>query len=243
MLRSYPDIQGIRLDQSLQQRYHLIQKRVENCSAKHLSSKKKVVILGASKQQSVEAIRQLYDLGITHFGENYVQDALPKIHSTADTKITWHYIGSVQANKTKLIATHFDWVQSVDRLRIADRLDQARSQLQDNEPLNVCIEVNVNNEPSKSGIPITEVHDFVKSLKQFKSLRPRGLMAIPGASSDVQETRQTFRRLYELFATCRTPENPQWDTLSMGMSADYHIAITEGATMVRLGTALFGPRK
>lgn len=231
------------MDLSLQQRYHLIQQRVENCSAKHLSSRKKVVILGASKQQSVEAIRQLNDLGITHFGENYVQDALPKIYSTADTKITWHYIGSVQANKTKLIASHFDWVQSVDRLRIADRLDQARSQLQDKQPLNVCIEVNVDNEPSKSGIPITEVHDFVKSLKQFKSLQPRGLMAIPNASSDIQETRQAFRHLYELFATCRTPENPQWDTLSIGMSADYHIAITEGATMVRLGTALFGPRK
>lgn len=230
------------MDQSLQQRYHLIKQRVESCSTKHLFTEKKVVILGASKQHSVEAIRQLYELGITHFGENFVQDALPKISCTADTKITWHYIGKVQSNKTRLIATHFDWVQSVDRLRIADRLNQTRSLLQDKEPLNVCIEVNVDNEPSKSGLQSTEVHNFVKSLEQFKSLQPRGLMAIPNASSDVQETRQAFRRLYELFVSCRTPENPQWDTLSMGMSADYHIAITEGATMIRLGTALFGPR-
>jgi len=231
------------LDQSLQQRYQLIQQRVESCSAKHLSTMKKVVILGASKQQSVDAIRQLYELGITNFGENYVQDALPKISGTADTKIKWHYIGKVQSNKTRLIATHFDWVQSVDRLRIAERLNQARSLLQDKEPLNVCIEVNVDNEPSKSGIQTTEVHNFVKSLKQFKSLQLRGLMAIPNASSDVKGIRQAFRRLYELFVTCRTLDSPQWDTLSMGMSADYHIAITEGATMIRLGTALFGPRK
>ena len=230
------------MERVLQQRCADVREHIGSSLAKLNLPSSKVVILGASKQQSIESIVQLYQLGITHFGENFVQEAMPKITSTTETKITWHFIGKVQSNKTRLIATHFNWVQSIDRLNIAKRLDQARALQKIREPLNICIEVNVDNEPSKSGIPMEQVEAFMKSLQPFKHLQLRGLMAVPKVTSDPERMRVSFQKMKNLFERYRNPQNPRWDTLSMGMSADYPIAIEEGATMIRLGTVLFGAR-
>lgn len=195
-----------------------------------------VGLLAVSKTQSAEAIREANAAGLVHFGENYLQEALEKQASLADLALTWHFIGPIQSNKTKAIAAHFDWVHSVDRLKIAQRLSEQRpAQL---PPLNVCLQVNVSGEASKSGCAPDEVEALANAVAALPGLRLRGLMAIPEPSNDPAEQHAALARLSLL----QQQLDLELDTLSMGMSQDLEAAIAEGATWVRIGTALFGAR-
>src|SRR5690554_2826164 len=195
-----------------------------------------VGLLAVSKTQSAEAIREANAAGLVHFGENYLQEALEKQASLADLALTWHFIGPIQSNKTKAIAAHFDWVHSVDRLKIAQRLAEQRPE--ELPPLNICLQVNVSGEASKSGCAPEELPALAEAAAQLPRLKLRGLMAIPEPTDDVAAQRAAFARLRELQAGLPY----ELDTLSMGMSHDLESAIVEGATWVRIGTAVFGAR-
>ena len=198
-----------------------------------------VCLLVVSKTRSAEEIAAAADAGVRHFGENYLQEALPKLRSLAGRDITWHFIGAVQSNKTRDIARNFHWVHTLDRKRIAERLNSSRAGL---TPLDVCIEVNIDDEPQKSGIAPNAVGEFIDTIRRLEHLRLRGLMAIPAPEEDMQSMRDSFSLTAELFDRHRALGGPHWDTLSMGMSGDFGLAIEEGATCVRIGTAIFGPR-
>ncbi len=195
-----------------------------------------VLLLAVSKTQPAEAIREASEAGLRHFGENYLQEALEKQAKLADLPLVWHFIGPIQSNKTKLIAEHFDWVHSVDRLKIAQRLSDQRPEHL--APLNLCLQVNVSGEASKSGCEPQDVHELAQAISALPRLRLRGLMAIPEPTDDPAEQRAAFARLRKLQTELRL----NLDTLSMGMSQDLEAAIAEGATWVRIGTALFGAR-
>jgi pyridoxal phosphate enzyme (YggS family) len=195
-----------------------------------------VRLLAVSKTQPADAIRRASDAGQRDFGENYLQEALEKQADLSDLSLTWHFIGPIQSNKTKAIAEHFDWVHSVDRLKVAQRLsDQRPDSL---PPLNVCLQVNVSGEASKSGCEPQDVLKLAHAIAALPRLRLRGLMAIPEPTTDPIEQRAAFARLRKLQGELDLP----LDTLSMGMSQDLEAAIAEGATWVRVGTALFGAR-
>lgn len=195
-----------------------------------------VHLLAVSKTQPAEAIRQTCQAGLHDFGENYLQEALEKQADLADLPLTWHFIGPIQSNKTKAIAEHFDWVHSVDRLKIAQRLSDQRPESL--PPLNICLQVNVSGEASKSGCEPQDVPQLAQAIAALPRLRLRGLMAIPEPTDDPTEQRAAFARLRHLQAELQM----DLDTLSMGMSQDLEAAIAEGATWVRIGTALFGAR-
>ena len=195
-----------------------------------------VGLLAVSKTQPAAAIRDAFASGLRDFGENYLQEALDKQAELDDLPLTWHFIGPIQSNKTKAIAEHFDWVHSVDRLKIAQRLSDQRSA--ELPPLNICLQVNVSGEASKSGCAPQEVQQLARAITALPRLRLRGLMCIPAPSEDPAEQRAAFARLRQL----RDELALDLDTLSMGMSQDLEAAIAEGATWVRIGTALFGAR-
>jgi pyridoxal phosphate enzyme (YggS family) len=195
-----------------------------------------VGLLAVSKTQPAAAIRQAHAHGLADFGENYVQEALAKQAELNDLPLTWHFIGPIQSNKTRAIAEHFDWVHSVDRLKIAQRLAEQRPAHL--PPLNICLQVNVSGEASKSGCTPEDLPALAAAVAQLPQLRLRGLMAIPEPSDDPAEQHAAFARLRELQGALPF----QLDTLSMGMSHDLEAAIAEGATWVRVGTALFGAR-
>ncbi|MBE7374987.1 YggS family pyridoxal phosphate-dependent enzyme [Pseudomonas lopnurensis] len=195
-----------------------------------------VGLLAVSKTQPAAAIREAFAAGLRDFGENYLQEALDKQAELADLALTWHFIGPIQSNKTKPIAEHFAWVHSVDRLKIAQRLsDQRPAEL---PPLNVCLQVNVSGEASKSGCAPEALKPLAQAIAALPRLRLRGLMCIPAPSDDPAEQHAAFARLRAL----RDELGLDLDTLSMGMSQDLEAAIAEGATWVRIGTALFGAR-
>lgn len=195
-----------------------------------------VQLLAVSKTQPADAIRQASAAGQRDFGENYLQEALEKQTDLRDLPLIWHFIGPIQSNKTKLIAEHFDWVHSVDRLKIAQRLsDQRPPEL---APINVCLQVNVSGEASKSGCDPQDVPELARAIAALPRLHLRGLMAIPEPTDDPAEQRAAFARLRQLQSELEL----ELDTLSMGMSQDLEAAIAEGATWVRIGTALFGAR-
>ena len=198
-----------------------------------------VQLLAVSKTKPAAAVREAYAAGIRDFGENYLQEALGKQLELADLPLIWHFIGPIQSNKTRAIAEHFDWVHSVDRLKIAQRLSEQRPA--DLPPLNICIQVNVSGEASKSGIPPAEAVDLASTVAELPGLRLRGIMGIPEPTLDVHVRRARFRQLRECYEACRDTGLPL-DTLSMGMSADLEDAIAEGSTLVRVGTAIFGAR-
>lgn len=197
-----------------------------------------VQLLAVSKTHSANTIAKAYFLGQRHFGENYLQEALSKQRQLSAFAICWHFIGPIQSNKTKAIAQHFHWVHSVDRLKIAQRLSEQRPAQM--PPLNICLQVNVSDEDSKSGIALTELAELVNQIKQLPNLRLRGVMAIPAPQSDYVLQCQPYRTLYQAVQALNLPE---LDTFSFGMSGDLAAAIAEGATLVRVGTALFGSRK
>ncbi|WP_312910311.1 YggS family pyridoxal phosphate-dependent enzyme [Stutzerimonas nitrititolerans] len=195
-----------------------------------------VGLLAVSKTQPAEAIREANGAGLSDFGENYLQEALEKQARLADLALTWHFIGPIQSNKTRAIAEHFDWVHSVDRLKIAQRLSEQRPT--ELPPLNVCLQVNVSGEASKSGCAPQDVAELARAIATLPNLRLRGLMAIPEPTDDRAEQHAAFARLRQLQQALAL----ELDTLSMGMSQDLEAAIAEGATWVRIGTALFGAR-
>lgn len=197
-----------------------------------------VGLLAVSKTQPAEAIRAAALAGIQHFGENYLQEALDKQAQLTDLRLCWHFIGPIQSNKTKAIAGHFDWVHSVDRLKIAQRLSEQRPAHL--PPLNLCLQVNLSAEDSKSGCAPDEVAALAQAVAALPNIRLRGLMTIPAPTDDPLEQRVAFAKLRTLFEPLAA--SLALDTLSMGMSQDLEAAVAEGATWVRIGTALFGAR-
>jgi hypothetical protein len=198
-----------------------------------------VHLLAVSKTFPAEAVREAYQAGQTAFGENYLQEALDKIGALRDLPLEWHFIGPIQSNKTRAIAEHFDWVHGVDRLKVAERLSAQRpGSLSD---LNICLQVNVSSEASKSGVAPQEVLQLASEVVRLPRLKLRGLMAIPAPVDDPLLQRAPFVQMRELLTTLNA-QGMQMDTLSMGMSHDFAVAIQEGATIVRVGTAIFGAR-
>jgi len=211
------------------------------CAATRQSSS--VSLLAVSKACSAQAVLEAAAAGQRAFGENYEQEAVAKIKAIRaaqpDLALEWHFIGPIQSNKTRSIAEHFDWVHSIDREKIARRLSEQRpAQL---PPLNVCLQVNISHEDSKSGVPLEQVSALAHTVASMPHIRLRGLMAIPEAESDPKKQHHAFRQLRQLFDQLRA-EGLEIDTLSMGMTADMEAAIAEGATIVRVGTAIFGQR-
>lgn len=199
-----------------------------------------VVLLAVSKHQPLEKIKTVYHLGQRAFAENYLQEGVAKIQALQLDGMQWHFIGKIQSNKTKSLATHFDWVQSVDRFSIAERLHRHCNEL--NKTLQVCISVNVDKEPQKGGVVMSEVLFLARQIQKLTCLRLRGLMAIPKPQIGYQEQLHTFKKVKQLFDELNK-QGFALDTLSMGMSADYKAAIAAGSTMVRIGTSLFGERR
>ena len=197
-----------------------------------------LTILGASKSQRVNSIKKAFSEGVHHFGENFLQEAEPKLLKIGNAP-TWHFIGAIQSRKAKKIASLFDWVQTVDRIRVAKKLNQHRP-LELNK-LNVCVQVNPDREEHKSGIPLSDCKKFISELVQLERLEVRGLMSIPKATKDFEQQRKVFGRIRSCFEELKSTY-PQLDTLSMGMSGDYEAAILEGSTMIRIGTKIFGER-
>jgi pyridoxal phosphate enzyme (YggS family) len=198
-----------------------------------------VTLLAVSKGQSAAAIDAAARAGIEHFGENFLQECLPKIAGLAGREITWHFIGRIQANKTRPIAENFAWVHGVDRLKIAERLSAQRPFHA--PPLNVCLQLNVGGETSKGGAPATEMRALAAAVAALPRLALRGLMCMPPAETAVARQRQWFRETRQVFDDLNE-HGFHLDTLSMGTSADFEAAIAEGSTLVRVGTAIFGPR-
>ncbi len=197
-------------------------------------------LLAVSKQQPVSAILEAVAAGQQDFGENLVREGLDKIAGVAEAGLTWHFIGHLQTNKTRPVAENFDWVHSVDRLKTAQRLSRQRPAT--NRELNVCLQVNLDNEPGKSGVTVEELPELAARVAELGRLRLRGLMCLPAIRSGFSEQRKPFARLRKLSESL-IAQGMVLDTLSMGMSADYRAAIFEGATIVRIGTAVFGERK
>ena len=199
-----------------------------------------ITLLAASKTHHAERVREAWHAGQTIFGENYLQEALAKMPALAELPIEWHFIGPIQSNKTRRIAENFSWVHSVDRVKIADRLSKDRSDSL--PPLQICLQVNVSGEESKSGVAPEEVADMAAHVVCLPRLKLRGLMAVPELTISTALQRSQFHILRDLFDRLKR-DGYELDTLSMGMSEDLDTAIAEGATMVRVGTAIFGPRR
>ena len=201
-----------------------------------------ISLVAVSKTRTAEEIREIAVLGHRHFAENYVAEAVPKIGTLLAYDLVWHFIGTVQSNKTKQIAQNFDWVQSIDRESVARRLNSARERYKPSKKLNICIQVNVDDEPQKSGVRIDDLRSQFCKIAQLPFLRVRGLMTIPKTREDPEQMRESFCTLKQLYDELATIAQEPLDTLSMGMTNDFKIAISEGSSMVRLGTAIFGPR-
>jgi pyridoxal phosphate enzyme (YggS family) len=199
-----------------------------------------IALIAVSKTRSTVEIQMAHQAGQNHFAENYLQEALPKIEALKALSLIWHFIGAIQNNKTKAIAEHFDWVQSVDQIKTIQRLAAQRPAHL--PPLNVCLQVNIDDEASKSGAPVDRILYLAQAVLAYpKQLRLRGLMAIPKANQTEAATRASFQAMQVLYLQLQAEGIPL-DTLSMGMSQDFASAIECGSTMVRIGTALFGER-
>ena len=197
------------------------------------------MLLAVSKTRPPGDIQAAFEAGLRDFGESYLREAVAKIDYLSDLPLTWHFIGPIQSNKTRPIAEHFQWVHSVDREKIARRLnDQRPAEL---PPLQVCLQVNISGEKSKSGCSPAQLPELARIVDALPMLSLRGLMAIPAATKDEARQREAFARLRMIFEELQA-DFPEMDTLSMGMSADLEAAIAEGSTLVRVGTAIFGPR-
>lgn len=222
---------------SISHRLDSILSRIGAASARAGHGKAK--LLAVSKLQPPQAIAQLHAAGQRRFGENYVQEALAKQQVLADTNIEWHLIGPLQSNKARQAARHFDWIHSIDRAKLVPLLAESRAPGQ--APLNLLIQVNIDDEQSKSGCRTEQIKALAEAIATQPRLRLRGLMAIPAQQTDAAHQVAAFRNMRALFETLQQ-DFPQVDTLSMGMSGDFEQAIAAGATLVRIGTALFGPR-
>lgn len=199
-----------------------------------------VSLLAVSKRKPLAAIRDALQTGQLAFGENYVDEGVEKIVALDDANLAWHFIGAIQSRKTAAIATHFQWAHGVDRLKVAKRLSEQRPGGM--PPLNICLQVNTDNETAKAGVEFADVARLAEDCIELPGIRLRGLMAIPAPRNDFDEQRRVFARLRECLESLQQ-SHPDLDTLSMGMSGDMEAAIAEGATLVRVGTAIFGQRE
>lgn len=225
----------IRVTESLGQ----VRKTLETEAAATGRDAAAIRLVAVSKRHPEAAIRAAWAAGQRDFGENFADEGLAKIAALDDCPSTWHFIGAIQSNKTRQIARHFDWVHTVDRDKIATRLNDQRPP--ERGALNVCIQVNIDEEPQKAGVTPVALYDLASSVAQAPNLRLRGLMCLPRQRGPGENPREPFARLRALLDALR-PDHPDLDTLSMGMSGDLGAAIAEGATIVRVGTAIFGPR-
>ena len=226
---------------TIEKRLHEVRGRIARACAAVNRPVESVTLLAVGKTFDAAALREAHAAGQRAFGENYVQEALTKMRALADLRprIEWHLIGPLQANKTREVAASFDWVHGIDRLKIAERLSAQRPA--ELAPLQVCLQVNISGEASKSGLRPGEVGPIAQAVAALPRLALRGLMAIPEPAADLEAQRRPHRALRELLDALRT-QGLALDTLSMGMSADLEAAIAEGATIVRVGTAIFGAR-
>ncbi len=212
---------------------------IESAARRHGRDPAAVTLVAVSKMKDVAAVRAAAACGQVDFGENYLQEALQKMALAGDLPLTWHFIGPVQSNKTRQIAAHFHWVHGVDREKTARRLAEARGTR--GPPLNVCLQVNISGEPTKAGVAPADVAELAARIAAMPGLRLRGLMALPAPTTDFNEQRAAFARVHALYADLRA-RGIDLDTLSMGTTTDLEAAVAEGATLVRVGTAIFGPR-
>jgi len=217
-----------------------LHQRIDTACAAAGRRPERVVLLAVGKAQPVAALAAAADAGQRDFAENYVQEALPKIAALAGRGLVWHFIGPLQGNKAGDVAAHFDWAHAVDREKIARRLSAQRAPAL--APLNVCVQVNISGEASKSGVAPADAPALCRAVAALPRLKLRGLMAIPAPAKKGDSPRHAYRRLRELLETLNR-EGLELDTLSAGMSDDFEAAIAEGSTMIRIGTALFGPRR
>ncbi|MGZ4981758.1 MAG: YggS family pyridoxal phosphate-dependent enzyme [Methylobacter sp.] len=222
---------------SITQRLKQIRSQISDAELAYNRQPGSVLLLAVSKTKPAEDIAAAYQAGQRHFGENYLQEALRKQQELGAYDITWHFIGPIQSNKTRALATYFDWVHSVDSLKIAKRLSEQRPAHL--PPLNICLQVNISDEETKSGIALTELPQLYEQIAKLPNLKLRGVMAIPAPQQDFEQQRQPYKALYQAVAKLNRPE---LDTFSFGMTGDLKAAIAEGSTIVRIGTALFGER-
>lgn len=227
----------------------LVKQRLELAALAAKREPEDIRLLAVSKTFPARDIEEAMHAGQTAFGENYVQEGVEKIEQLAKLRpwLEWHFIGPLQSNKTKEVAAHFDWVHSIDRLKIAERLSSQRAQFPERGELQVCVQINVSQEESKSGIALTEVDALCDAVSKLPNIVLRGLMAIPAPSSDINEQRRAFAAIRDCFISIKAKHSHDlqfdfFDTLSMGMSEDMEAAIAEGSTMVRIGSAIFGKR-
>ena len=213
--------------------------RLRRLERQYERSAASVQLLAVSKRHPVQSIIAANKAGIVDFGENYLQEALDKIQHFSSMHLNWHFIGPIQSNKTKAIAENFQWVHSIDRFKIAQRLSDQREP--STAKLNVCVQINLCDETNKSGVELSKAEALCDSVDALPNLKLRGLMAIPAAVPDLESQRRTFRVLAQEYARLK-PRYAQFDTLSMGMSNDLEAAIAEGSTLIRVGTTIFGPR-
>lgn len=231
-----------RVPEALQHRFEAVRTRITAAALRYGRSPADIGLIAISKAQPLEALQALAHLGQHDFGENYLQEALPKLAALRDARLTWHFTGQLQANKTRAVAEHFDWVHTVDRERIALRLNEQRPHYA--APLNVCIQVRLADEPGKGGVTPAELVALAHAIHQLPRLRLRGLMCIPPPMETFEQQRAAFAQLTEQLRQLNvgTGGQPPLDALSMGMSDDLEAAVAAGATWLRIGTALFGAR-
>lgn len=222
------------------ERLDSVRKRIKNACLDAGRPVDAVTLLAVSKRHSAAEVAVLNSLGVVSFGENQLQEALEKQNELPDLNLEWHFIGTVQSNKTRAIAENFQWVQSVDREKILKRLSAQRPDSL--TPLNICLQVNINHEEQKAGASVEEILQLAVLADSLKHIKLRGLMAIPRMTNDPQEQHDNFRRVRLIFEKLKN-NGHDIDTLSMGMSADLGVAIAEGSTMVRIGTDLLGKRE
>jgi len=227
------------LSQNLPENIRAVRERIRAATERAGRTVDSVTLLAVSKSHPADLLRAAAHEGVEHFGESYVQEALPKIETLRGLELTWHYIGQLQGNKTRPVAEHFAWVHGVDRLRVAQRLSDQRPFHA--PPLNVCLQVNVGGEASKGGVSPQELPALAAAVAALPRLRLRGLMCLPPPEDDAARQRHWFAETARLQGSLHLP-GTRLDTLSMGMSTDFEMAIEEGSTIVRIGTALFGPR-
>ncbi len=228
---------------TIQQALETIHQQIQTSTQLAHRPESAVTLLAVSKTKPNEAILEAYQAGQKAFGENYVQEGVDKIQyfEAQNIQLEWHFIGPLQSNKTRLVAEHFDWMQTLERAKIADRLNEQRPA--NKAPLNVLIQINISDEASKSGIQPSEMIELAKHIENLPHLRLRGLMAIPAPTDNIAEQEAAFSQMEQLFEQLKVAfPHQQIDTLSMGMTDDMQSAIKCGSTMVRIGTAIFGAR-
>ncbi|WP_341939193.1 YggS family pyridoxal phosphate-dependent enzyme [Marinimicrobium sp. C2-29] len=227
--------------QKIDEKLNNVTARVRTAAEKAGRDPAQVALIAVSKTRPAEALEQAYRAGQRRFGENYLQEALDKQAALAHLPdLEWHFIGPIQSNKTRAIAEHFAWVHSVDREKIARRLSDQRPASE--PPLQICLQVNLDDEPSKAGISLEQLPELARAVNEMPAVTLRGLMAIPAPQTDFNDQRASFARLREAMESLNA-RGLTLDTLSMGMSADLEAAVAEGATQVRVGTDIFGPRE